>query len=193
MVFSFWQSDHNQCQYRFRCFVYYARFYDNLVAKLLIKSLVFHSKTRDIFRIQTENIFQCLKRTRTDRPMNSHGRLCMKRIEPQWKERKKRQHQESKSKATKPTATMRIFNVFEIARHFILGSVVFNSYVHTVCYHAFWTLRTNLWTPITRFYTKIIVRCTVCLSLSISFMFFICAIRLRLLLYFDAPSDRHFW
>lgn len=63
----------------------------------------------------------------------------------------------------------------------------------TVCCYASQQLRMDLWTPITRFYTKIIVRCTVCLSLSISIVFSICAVRLRLPLYFDAPSDSHFY
>lgn len=45
------------------------------------------------------------------------------------------------------------------------GKALYNE-LHTV------RLCIDSWTPGNRFYTKIIVRCTVCLSLSISFMFF---------------------
>lgn len=108
--------------------------------------------------------------------MNSHRCLCVQRIEPQWKERKKRQHQESKSKTTKPWTIER--NEMDDRGHV---SVVCVCIARLLCsVHSFrsvlvsrmrW-LCINLWTPVTRFYTKIIVRCTVCLSLSISMDFF---------------------
>lgn len=46
------------------------------------------------------------------------------------------------------------------------------------CESARW-LCDDSWAPGTRFYTKIIVRCTVCLSLSISFMVLICAFQTK--------------
>lgn len=100
--------------------------------------------------------------------------MYVKRIEMLWKERKKRQHQESKTKNNKTTNKWNECDFVACPPFF---------YTQLLCICLVWSqsmlfshstykwLCFVLWTPVTRFYTKIIVRCTVYLSLSISFIF----------------------